>query len=153
MKKWKFDFPAKSAILHSTRSKMTLHQLAAAPDLTQIEAIENGLPSSTIRDLTGGMQISRKSLISSLGLAERTMALRVRGKKRLSAMESERFLRVARALRLAHEVFPKTKDASGWLKTPDISLGNRIPLAMLATDVGARKVENLLLGMIHGLPV
>ena len=74
------DFPAKSAILHSTRSKMTLHQLAAAPDLTQIEAIENGLPSSTIHDLTGGMQISRKSLISSLGLAERTMALRARGK-------------------------------------------------------------------------
>ena len=68
-------------------------------------------------------------------------------------MESERFLRVARALRLAREIFQKPEDASGWLKTPDISLGNRIPLAMLATDVGARKVENLLLGMIHGLPV
>lgn len=131
---------------------MTLLQLAAAPDLIQIEAIENGLPSSTIRDLTGGMHISRKSLVSSLGLAERTVALRERDKKRLSAMESERFLRVARALRLAREVFPNTTDAAAWLKTPDASLGNRIPLAMLATDVGARKVENLLLGMIHGLP-
>ena len=132
---------------------MTLHQLAAASELTQIEAIENGLPPSTIRDLTGGLQISRKYLVSSLGLAERTVALRARGKKRFSAMESERFLRVARALRLAREIFQKPEDASGWLKTPDISLGNRIPLAMLATDVGARKVENLLLGMIHGLPV
>jgi putative toxin-antitoxin system antitoxin component (TIGR02293 family) len=132
---------------------MTLYQLAAAPDLAQIKAIENGLPSSTIRDLTGEMHISRKSLVSSLGLAERTVALRARGKKRFSAIESERFLRVARALRLAREVFPNTKDASGWLKTPDVSLGNRIPLAMLVTDVGARKVENLLLGMIHGLPV
>lgn len=68
-------------------------------------------------------------------------------------MESERFLRVARALRLAREVFQKPEDTSGWMKTADISLGNRIPLAMLATDVGARKVENLLLGMIHGVPV
>lgn len=132
---------------------MTLNQLAAATDLTQIEAIEKGLPSSTINDLTGGLHISRKSLVSCLGLAERTVALRTRGKQRFSAMESERFLRVARALRLAREVFQKPEDASGWMKSADISLGNRIPLSLLATDVGARKVENLLLGMIHGVPV
>lgn len=38
-----------------------------------------------------------------------------------------------------------------WLKRPQIGLGSKVPLALLATDPGRDQVEKLLLRIEHGV--
>ena len=67
----------------------------------------------------------------------------------LTPVNSERVLRVARVTAKARETFGRDK-ADLWLERETSSLGNQPPMALLATESGARAVE-LLLGRIdHG---
>jgi putative toxin-antitoxin system antitoxin component (TIGR02293 family) len=72
--------------------------------------------------------------------------------RRIKPMESERIYRVARVRALAREIFSADAAVAEWMSVPDRSLGNRTPLEMLVTDLGAQKVENLLRAMMHGVP-
>ena len=49
-----------------------------------------------------------------------------------------------RILRLAERVFGDTAKARQWLNRPSVQLGGRTPLEMLASEDGARRVEELL---------
>lgn len=73
--------------------------------------------------------------------------------RRFSTAESERLDRIARVRSLAREVFSSDAAVAEWLGAADPGLGGRAPLEMLATDLGAQKVESLLRAMIHGVPV
>ena len=67
----------------------------------------------------------------------------------LTPVNSERVLRVARVTAKARETFGRDK-AGIWLERATTALGGQPPMAMLATESGARAVE-LLLGRIdHG---
>ncbi len=132
---------------------MTVFQLAEQPPAAQIAAIEKGLPGAALRQMVDGLGISRKVLLGALGLAPRTMAHRMGKNQAFSQTESERLMRVMRARKLAHEVFSTEEAVAQWLTTPDVALGKRTPLAMLATDVGTAEVHNLLQAMIHGVPL
>jgi putative toxin-antitoxin system antitoxin component (TIGR02293 family) len=123
-----------------------------SPD-AQIAAIERGLPGSTLRQIVAVLGLSQKAIVEALGFAPRTVALRVSRKQAFSSVESERLFRVIRTRRLARDVFSTDDAVAQWLMTPDRSLAGRTPLMMLATDLGTAKVENLLLAMIHGVPV
>lgn len=71
------------------------------------------------------------------------------GAKVLTSTNSERVLRVARVTGLAIETFGRDK-ADIWMTRPAAPLGGQAPMALLATESGARAVE-LLLGRInHG---
>lgn len=132
---------------------MKIFTLATEPAGTQIEAIEHGLPGSTLKEIVTVLGVSQKVLAVALGLAPRTVAQRTASGKRFSIGESERLLRVARVCNLAGEVFSSEEAVSGWMTEPDSTLGDRTPLSMLGTDVGSQKVENLLRAMIHGVPI
>jgi putative toxin-antitoxin system antitoxin component (TIGR02293 family) len=41
--------------------------------------------------------------------------------------------------------------ASAWLRQPNSSLADRIPLQLLTTESGALAVEELLIGIEHGM--
>ncbi len=49
-----------------------------------------------------------------------------------------------RILRLAERVFGDAALARQWLNRPSVQLGGRTPLEMLASEDGARRVEELL---------
>ena len=67
----------------------------------------------------------------------------------LTPVNSERVLRVARVTAKARETFGRGK-ADIWMERATSALGGQPPMAMLATESGARAVE-LLLGRIdHG---
>lgn len=132
---------------------MIVFQLVEQPPAAQIAAIEKGLPGSVLRQIVDGLGISRKVLLDALGLAPRTIAHRMGKNQPFSLTESERLMRVMRARKLAREVFSSEDAVARWLTTPDVALGKRTPLAMLATDVGTAQVHNLLQAMIHGVPL
>jgi putative toxin-antitoxin system antitoxin component (TIGR02293 family) len=132
---------------------MTVFQLVEQSPAVQVAAIEKGLPSATLGQLVERLGVAQKVLLDALGLAARTIGLRVKRKQPFSKTESERLLRAIRIQKLAREVFSTDAAVTQWLTAPDAALANRTPLAMLSTDVGTGLVHNLLQAMIHGVPL
>lgn len=71
---------------------------------------------------------------------------------RLSAAESERTERLARVIAAAEFAWNDEADAREWLTKPHPELGNRTPLEASTSELGARRVEDLLDRLIYGIP-
>lgn len=72
----------------------------------------------------------------------------------LSPPASERVERVARVVALAEHAWAGDRDgARRFLTAPHPLLDGRAPVEVARTELGARRVEGLLLGLVHGLPV
>ncbi len=139
----------------SITSHIAMNVLTLADRLPneQIAALERGLPSASLAQIAGMLNLPKQSIIAALRLAQRTVTLREKTRKPFTLEESERLLRVLRLHRLARQVFTTNEAVAQWLSAPDRSLGMKSPLEMLATDVGAAKVENLAQAMMHGVPI
>jgi putative toxin-antitoxin system antitoxin component (TIGR02293 family) len=60
--------------------------------------------------------------------------------------------RIACVTARAQQVFAgQPSYASAWLRQPNSSLGERIPLQLLTTESGALAVEELLIAIEHGM--
>jgi putative toxin-antitoxin system antitoxin component (TIGR02293 family) len=132
---------------------MSVLTLTERPLGEQIEVLERGLPSSALGEIAAALGLPKARIIKALKLVLRTMTEREKKNERFSTAESERLYRIVRARSLAREIFSSDAAVAEWLGAPDRSLGGRAPLEMLATDLGAQKVESLLRAMIHGVPV
>ena len=132
---------------------MSVLTLTDRPIGEQIEVLERGLPSSALGEIATALGLPKARIIKALKLVLRTMTEREKKHERFSTAESERLYRVVRVRSLAREIFSSDAAVAGWMGAVDRSLGGRAPLEMLATDLGAQKVESLLRAMIHGVPV
>ncbi len=74
-----------------------------------------------------------------------------RRKDRLSARESEVTERLARVFATARHVFDDDEMARAFLGKPHPELDGRAPLDAAATELGARRVEDILWGIFYGL--
>jgi putative toxin-antitoxin system antitoxin component (TIGR02293 family) len=70
----------------------------------------------------------------------------------LTPAESERVARVAHVVALAEYVWQDPEAAREFLTTPHPELGDRPPIEVAVDDFGARHVEEILHGIMHGLP-
>jgi putative toxin-antitoxin system antitoxin component (TIGR02293 family) len=69
----------------------------------------------------------------------------------LTKDESDRAVRVARITAMAERVFGEPERAWCWLRKPKRNFEGRTPLEMLATEAGARLVEEMLAQIDHGI--
>jgi putative toxin-antitoxin system antitoxin component (TIGR02293 family) len=70
----------------------------------------------------------------------------------MAARKVRHNIRVARATARTQEVFAgRPAYAAAWLREPKSSLGDRSQLQLLATESGARVVEEQLAGIEHGM--
>jgi putative toxin-antitoxin system antitoxin component (TIGR02293 family) len=70
----------------------------------------------------------------------------------LSPAESERTARLAHIVALADHVWRDRDDARAFLTTPHPELGDIAPIEAAVEEFGARQVEEILEGLLHGLP-
>ncbi|AOZ04379.1 hypothetical protein BKK81_33085 (plasmid) [Cupriavidus sp. USMAHM13] len=75
-----------------------------------------------------------------------------RRRDRLSPDESEKTERLARVFATALYVWDDEADARDFLNTPHPLLEGRRPLDVAMTELGARRVEELLAKLFYGLP-
>jgi len=74
-------------------------------------------------------------------------------RSRLSKEESERTERLARVVALAETLWDGEDEARAFLNRPHPLLENQTPLEVARTEIGARRVEQLLNDAEHGLPL
>jgi putative toxin-antitoxin system antitoxin component (TIGR02293 family) len=76
-----------------------------------------------------------------------------RRKSVLKPEESEKVERLARVIATAEEVWDDEQDARQFLTSPHALLESERPVDVAQTELGARRVEELLWQLMHGLPV
>lgn len=114
------------------------------------KTISHGLPKRALR-------LTAERVSTSAGDARRVMFRIVpeatfKRRTRLSAAESERTERLARVIAAAEYAWNDREDAREWLTKPHPELGKRSPLEAATTELGARRVEDLLDRLFYGIP-
>ncbi len=114
------------------------------------KSIAAGLPKRALR-----FAVDR--VYSSAGDARRAMFRIVpeatfKRRTRLSHGESERTERLARVIAAAEQAWSDREDAREWLTKAHPELGKRTPLESAMTELGARRVEELLDRIFYGIP-
>jgi putative toxin-antitoxin system antitoxin component (TIGR02293 family) len=92
-----------------------------------------------------------RSEIDAMVIPLRTLQHRRSRREKLTVDESDRVLRVIRALSLAESVYGSRQRALEWLRKPHPRLEGRSPLSLLKTDAGSRIVEELLIQIDEGM--
>ena len=110
-------------------------------------AVAEGLRLNAIDDLRQQLVDSE---IDELVIPRRTYNHRRLRGMRLTPDESDRALRVARLIKAAIQTFGKAEKAMGWMRDPHPLFDHRPPLALAATEAGARLVENSLARLAWG---
>ena len=114
------------------------------------KTISLGLPKKALRNTVERVYLST-------GDARRAMFRVVpeatfKRRTRLSHGESERTERLARVIAAAEHTWGDRQDAREWLTKPHPELGKRTPLESAATELGARRVEELLDRLFYAVP-
>jgi putative toxin-antitoxin system antitoxin component (TIGR02293 family) len=89
--------------------------------------------------------------IWALVVPKRTLARRVAKREPLTVEETDRALRLERIAALADRVFGNPEKAHRWMRKPKHLLAGRTPVDFLATESGARQVEEMLYRIEHGI--
>ena len=108
-----------------------------------IPLVRRGLPAASVDSVVRLTRIAQTELANALAIPERTLARRKR-EGVLSPEESAKFVRFARVVERAEEVFEGTASALAWIKTENPALGGVTPLSLLDIDIGADTVLDTL---------
>jgi putative toxin-antitoxin system antitoxin component (TIGR02293 family) len=89
--------------------------------------------------------------LSDLVVPKRTLARRRSDNELLTVEETDKALRLKRIATLAEQVFGDRAKANRWMRKPKRSLVGETPLTYLASENGARVVEEMLRRIEHGI--
>ncbi|MEK7403792.1 MAG: antitoxin Xre/MbcA/ParS toxin-binding domain-containing protein [Acidobacteriota bacterium] len=140
--------PASGAGLYARLGgKLGVARIRSDRDLVAL--VERRLPATAIQSLVrGGLSVAE---VYQLVIPRRTLAHRVAGHESLSKEESDRAVRVARIAALAEQVFGESERAWRWLRKPKRRFDGKTPIETLATEAGARLVEEMIAQIDDGL--
>jgi len=124
-------------------------RVRTSADLQRV--VSEGLP---IRALDEAVRYVAGSGRAATALRDRIVPRATRARRtRLRLAESERVERLARVMAIAEQVWEDREDAREFLREPHPMLDGKSPLEMAETELGARRVERLLMSLEYGLPV
>ncbi len=113
-----------------------------------IERVEAGLPSGAVARLIELGDLSDEEM--SQIIPRRTLS-HLKKSSRLSPEQSDRVVRSAGVLALAHETFGDRERANAWMRDPNRALAGKTPLSLLRTGSGAQLVEQVLTRIAYGV--
>jgi len=118
---------------------------------SELEAVvREGIPAQAVRRLAEKTDTTLSALQAVTRIDRSTYARRARSRAKLKTDESDRIVRVARIAALAIEAMGR-EDGLAWLHEPNRALGERLPISLLETEVGARQVEQIIGRIEHGV--
>jgi putative toxin-antitoxin system antitoxin component (TIGR02293 family) len=129
------------------RGKLGVAGIRTGEELASL--VENRLPVTAIQALVrGGLSDAE---VYQLIVPRRTLAHRIAKRQPLSKEESDKAVRVARITAMAEQMFGDPERAWRWLRKTKRRFHGKTPLGMLATEAGARLVEEMLVQFEYGM--
>lgn len=114
--------------------------------------VARGLPMGSLHRVSEHFPESERSRVMYI-VSPRTTLLRRERSGVLSPEESERLERIARLTALAEHVLESRTSAQQFLTSPHPLLDGLAPIDLAATDLGTRRVEDVLWRLEYSLPV
>lgn len=112
--------------------------------------LREGLPVSVLGKFRENWGLTIIELAGSLSIPKSTLMRMLERHKRMASGDSDRVYRLASILALAEEYIGDRKKAQQWLRQPNQALGDQTPLRTLDTEIGARRLEQLLGRIAYG---
>jgi len=113
--------------------------------------IESGLPGQAIETVKEFLDLTDREMAMALGVSAKTISRSRARSSKLTLAVGDKLFRAAHVFAIAQDVLGSTESARDWLRSPQIGLGNKMPLEMLKTGAGAREVEDLLGRIEYGV--
>src|SRR5882672_1882053 len=127
--------------------KLGVSKIRSGEDLASL--VDKQLPATAVKALVrGGLSDAE---VYRLIVPRRTLAHRIAKHQPLSRDESDKAVRVARITAMAEQVFGEPRRAWRWLRIPKRRFDTKTPVEMLATEAGARLVEEMIGQIEHGI--
>jgi len=131
-------------------ASLTIYKLLEMPAPRAVEAIRAGLPMAEFDAVAETFRITTDRLATLLGISPRTLRHHRKQDAVLSRDHSEKLLRMGRIRSVGRKLFTTDRALVEWLDSSAPSLSGRTPFEMLDTELGAREVESVLQGLVHG---
>jgi putative toxin-antitoxin system antitoxin component (TIGR02293 family) len=120
-------------------------------DLKMAEIVSVGLPAAILRSLAEAFGLQTSAIAPIVNISEKTILRRVAARGKLKPDESERVARLMRVYVRAVDVLEDEQKARAWLARPLRVLGGKTPLSLMASEQGAREVEQVLGRLENGI--
>jgi putative toxin-antitoxin system antitoxin component (TIGR02293 family) len=114
------------------------------------ELLRQGLPVSVLGNVRENWGFTVMELAGSLSIPKSTLMRMLGRRNRMAHGDSDRLYRLASILTLAEKAIGDREKAQHWLRQPNQVLGNKTPLRALETEIGARRVEQVLGRIAYG---
>ena len=111
----------------------------------------NQLEYKSVKNISERLCLNRADIRHLLGISESTQFRYEKNNPILKPLIADRFERFQRILNQAFELFEDETETQRWLSTPKQALDGKTPLQALATDAGAKKVEQILYRAEYGI--
>ena len=134
-------------LLKRVQQILGVQRLRSDQDLVRL--VEERLPIDAIDGLRRSGLTDDE--LYALVVPRRTLTHRRTRREALSRDESDRAVRLARLAALAEQVFGEIDRSRRWLRATKRQFHGRTPLQLMATEAGARLVEELLYRIDEGM--
>lgn len=124
--------------------------LKAPSRLALAEKIHKGVSYRSVQRFQEAAHLPEARLQGVTGIPARTWVRR-KQQGRFNPDESERIARIARIFDHAVGVFGSKGSATRWLEEANLGLGDRAPLDVASTELGAQEVDDLLTRIEFGV--
>lgn len=119
-----------------------------AEAFTSYRSLEKGVPATWARSLES-QGLTRDDIRRII--PDRTLDRRIAKGENLKIEEADGLARLLRVVKAARDLFTNDKNADTFLRSPNPALGDRIPIQMAQTDIGAREVETIIGRLAYGV--
>lgn len=105
----------------------------------------------SIKDISHRFSLDKGDVKQLFGISESTQFRYEKQNPVLKPAVADRLERFNRIYRQARELFEDENETQRWFTSPKATLGGETPLKALASDAGAKKVEEILYRAEYGI--
>ena len=140
-----------AAVVEPSKIAQVLGLRRRVTSVEQLEQqVEAGLPKTSLGAVARHVYGNSAAAAALMQRVIPSATFHRRGEE-LKPQESERVERLARVIATAEYVWNNSVDARLFLSTAHSMLGGKPPIEVALTELGARRVENLLWSLFHGV--
>jgi putative toxin-antitoxin system antitoxin component (TIGR02293 family) len=112
--------------------------------------LREGLPAAVLKNFRENWGFTVMELAGSLAIPKSTLMRMLERRNRIAPRDSDRVYRLASILALAEVAIGDRKKAQRWLRQAKEVLDHQTPLRALETEIGLRRVEQILGRIAYG---